>query len=201
PAAWLQDRCVSGTPDIDGYHPPRRGPVRVDPTPRGLGLLRRLLLYHLTLGVVVVVLVSVVPALTAQLPIGGVRILAEGSGLAVEDPAAAAGPGRFGYARQLVFALVGIWLLMLPVSWVHRGIHRSSTFDHSLDKTTMILPGVVASIVLVVQYSLALAFALAGVVAGVQFRRSTGNTTCRSCSPIAFSTSSRPTASASARFP
>lgn len=67
---------MSGTPDIDGYHPPRRGPVRVDPTPRGLGLLRRLLLYHLTLGVVAVVLVSVVPALTAQLPIGGVRILA-----------------------------------------------------------------------------------------------------------------------------
>jgi len=65
---------------------------------------------------------------------------------------------------------------MLPVSWVHRGIHRSSTFDHSLDKTTMILPGVVASIVLVVQYSLALAFALAGVVAGVQFRRALQDT-------------------------
>ena len=40
----------------------------------------------------------------------------------------------------------------------------------------MILPGVVASIVLVVQYSLALAFALAGIVAGVQFRRALQDT-------------------------
>jgi hypothetical protein len=43
--------------------------------------------------------------------------------------------------------------------------------DHSLDETVLILPGVVAAIVLVVQHSLALAFSLAGIVAGVQFRR------------------------------
>jgi phosphotransferase system glucose/maltose/N-acetylglucosamine-specific IIC component len=65
---------------------------------------------------------------------------------------------------------------MLPVSWVHKGIHRVSTYDHSLDETTLILPGVVAAIVLVVQHSLALAFSLAGIIAGVQFRRALQDT-------------------------
>jgi len=40
----------------------------------------------------------------------------------------------------------------------------------------LILPGVVAAIVLVVQHSLALAFSLAGIVAGVQFRRALQDT-------------------------
>ena len=79
-------------------------------------------------------------------------------------------------ARRLAIALCGIWLLMLPVSWVHKGIYRGGEHDHSLDETTLILPGVVASIVMVVQYSLALAFALAGIVAGVQFRRALQDT-------------------------
>jgi hypothetical protein len=84
--------------------------------------------------------------------------------------------GIVALARRLAIALAGTWLLMLPVSWVNKGIHRSSAYDHSLDGTTLILPGIVAGIVLVVQYSLALAFALAGIVAGVQFRRALQDT-------------------------
>ena len=83
---------------------------------------------------------------------------------------------RLGYARKLIVVLVGVWLLMLPVAWVHKGIHRRSTHDHSLDETTLILPGVVSAIVLVVQHSLALAFSLAGIVAGVRFRRALQDT-------------------------
>jgi uncharacterized membrane protein YhiD involved in acid resistance len=49
-------------------------------------------------------------------------------------------------------------------------------FDHSLDETTLVLPGIVAAIVLVVQHSLALAFSLAGIVAGVHFRRALQDT-------------------------
>ena len=69
-----------------------------------------------------------------------------------------------------------VWLLMLPISWVHKGIHQASSHDHSLDETILILPGVVAAIVLVVQHSLALAFSLAGIVAGVRFRRALQDT-------------------------
>ncbi|MEM1262401.1 MAG: DUF4956 domain-containing protein [Pseudomonadota bacterium] len=49
-------------------------------------------------------------------------------------------------------------------------------YDHSLDETALILPAVVAGIVLIVQHSLALAFSLAGIVAGVRFRRALSDT-------------------------
>jgi hypothetical protein len=87
---------------------------------------------------------------------------------------------RLGYARKLLLVLIGVWLLMLPVSWVHKGIHKTmynvSSYDHSLDETTLVLPGIVAAIVMVVQHSLALAFSLAGIIAGVQFRRALQDT-------------------------
>lgn len=169
-----------------------RGPPR-PPAGIGLRLFRKLFLYHLALAALVIVLAMAFPGFTEQLPIGGVTELVEGGELTVSRVADTP-PGsndieivntviratgeldRLGYARQLAIVLVGVWLLMLPVSWVHKGIHRVSAFDHSLDETTLILPGVVAAIVLVVQHSLALAFSLAGIVAGVQFRRALQDT-------------------------
>jgi hypothetical protein len=65
---------------------------------------------------------------------------------------------------------------MLPVSWVYKSIHTNSIYDHSIDTTTLVLPAVVAGIVTVVQHSLALAFSLAGIVAGVRFRRALSDT-------------------------
>jgi hypothetical protein len=157
-------------------------------------LLRKVLLYHLALAVVVLTVALAYPGLIAELPIGGVTELAEGGEITVSNvsdrppvPAqdfeivetfirATSELDRLGYARQLVMVIIGVWLLMLPVSWVHKGIHRVSTYDHSLDETTLILPGIVAAIVLVVQHSLALAFSLAGIVAGVHFRRALQDT-------------------------
>jgi hypothetical protein len=135
----------------------------------------------------------VFPDFITMLPIGGVTELVESGDVTVALESAKSGNDddieivstvfkaagqldRLGTARQLMFILVGVWLLMLPVSWVHKGIHRVSSSDHSLDETMLILPGVVAAIVLVVQHSLALAFSLAGIVAGVQFRRALKDT-------------------------
>jgi len=158
----------------------------------GWRLLRKLLLYHLALAVLLVGLVSIFPSLVDLLPIGGVSELAAGGDITIGNvPTSApqadneiistvirAGENldRLGYARKLLLTLIGTWLLVLPVSWVHKGIHCTDTHDHSLDETTLILPGVVAAIVLVVQHSLALAFSLAGIVAGVQFRRALQDT-------------------------
>lgn len=97
------------------------------------------------------------------------------------DPAAgvAAAPGgfreapwegpfaRFGLA---LFAVVGACALALPVAWVHM-FTRRLRYDLSLVHTMIFLPIVVAGVVLVVKNSLALAFALAGIVAGVRFRQ------------------------------
>lgn len=165
---------------------------KADARQAGFRLLRRLLIYHVTVAAVLGILLALVPAIGDYLPVGGVSDLAAGVGARVAemgDPmlaaelaphASVAAPmpdlDRLGYARRLAVALVGVWLLMLPVSWVHKGIYRSSGYDHSIDQTTLILPGVVTAIVLIVQYSLALAFALAGIVAGVRFRRALQDT-------------------------
>ena len=151
-----------------------------------------MLLYHLALALLVIVLALLFPNFVNEMPIGGVTDLASGGDVLVEQIEAppkaedleivetffrtTSQLDRLGYARQLMIILVGVWLLMLPVSWVHRGIHRVSAHDHSLDETTLILPGVVSAIVLVVQHSLALAFSLAGIVAGVHFRRALQDT-------------------------
>lgn len=158
----------------------------------GLKLLRKILFYHLALIAAMFVVVLIFPQFVDYLPVGGVTELAEGADANVsaitnsqddEDGEivssiikATSSLDRMGHARDLLIVLVCVWLLVLPVSWVHKGIHNSSSHDNSLDETTLILPGIVATIVMVVQHSLALAFSLAGIVAGVQFRRALQDT-------------------------
>lgn len=166
------------------------------PLVKDMKLLRKVIVYHLALVVVLLTLASVFPGFVDLLPVGGVSELVERTdelGLPTSPMGRADPPvmdseivttviratNRFdslGYGRKLAIILAGVWILMLPVSWVHKGIHRASTHDHSLDETTLILPGIVAAIVLVVQHSLALAFSLAGIVAGVHFRRALQDT-------------------------
>jgi hypothetical protein len=184
---------VTDTPREDTSPPPDllQEPA-LPPIQPGYRLLRRVILYHLVLSVLVFSLALIFPDFISELPVGGVTELAEGGDRLAEDVENAPPTGdieiyetflratseldRLGYARKLIVVLIGVWLLMLPVSWVHKGIHRRSTHDHSLDETTLILPGVVSAIVLVVQHSLALAFSLAGIVAGVRFRRALQDT-------------------------
>jgi len=167
----------------DGWSEHRRAGVR---------LLRRLVIYHVALAACLLLAAFVFPEFARHLPIGGVKELVEGvepgaakPGITTEpaetaaverDHALPAVRERLSAGRQLAVILIATWLLMLPISWVHKGIHRASVHDHSLDETVLILPGIVAGIVLVVQHSLALAFSLAGIVAGVQFRRALQDT-------------------------
>jgi hypothetical protein len=156
----------------------------------GFRLLRRLLIYHAALALILVLAAALFPGFVAQLPVGGIQALAQRADVTVAESGprpedfevvesfmqATSQLDRLGYARRLIITLVCVSLLMLPVSWVYKGIHRNSEHDHSLDETALILPGVVAALVLVVQHSLALAFSLAGIVAGVHFRRALQDT-------------------------
>lgn len=150
--------------------------------------------YAILLGLVALC-VRFVPGFIDGLPVGGVSALSDGADLeisqledallsgdfdendfGVNTPPKPTDKFLFGDAISLFYAMLGCLLLMLPVSWVHRAINRKSVHDHSLDETTLVLPTVVAGIVMVVQHSLALAFSLAGIVAGVQFRRALSDT-------------------------
>ena len=70
----------------------------------------------------------------------------------------------------LVLAIVGAVGLMVPVSWTYMAVRSKSKMDQSLLETILILPIAVTGIVLIVHNSLAMAFSLAGVVAGVRYR-------------------------------
>lgn len=160
-----------------------------------IAVLAKVSFYYAALFSLVFALLTVFPNLITMLPVGGVDQLSSGAELeimqledamlsgdfdeevedaytAIESPPSL----LFDDARNLFFSMLGALLLMFPVSWVYRAIHRRGEHDHSLDETTLILPGVVAGIVIVVQHSLALAFSLAGIVAGVQFRRALSDT-------------------------
>ncbi len=158
-------------------------------------LLGKVVVYYSVFFLLIYLLVKLVPGAMHYLPVGGVGELSAGADVEIsqlEDAllsgdfdeevgdsfreATATPVFLFADATNLFFSMLGALLLMFPVSWVYGEIHRDGEHDHSLDETTLILPGVVAGIVIVVQHSLALAFSLAGIVAGVQFRRALSDT-------------------------
>jgi hypothetical protein len=69
-------------------------------------------------------------------------------------------------------AMLAAALLSLPVAWVFLLTRAKRGYQQSVVQLLVILPTVVAGIVLLVKYSLALAFSLAGIVAAVRFRNS-----------------------------
>lgn len=160
-----------------------------------LKVLLKLTIYYVVLFGLITIMVRSMPWMIDSLPVGGVGELSGAAAMDVNQIEDALLSGDFDSeefsqiqeaelssrflfddARFLFFSMLGSLLLMFPVSWVYKAIHRDGEHDHSLDETTLVLPAVVAGIVMVVQHSLALAFSLAGIVAGVQFRRALSDT-------------------------
>lgn len=67
-------------------------------------------------------------------------------------------------------AMIGAVLLALPVAWIYGLTRAKKGYQQSVVQTLMVLPPLVAGVVVLVKYSLALAFSLAGIVAAVRFR-------------------------------
>ena len=163
-----------------------------------LRMMAKITAYYVFLAVTLAVILTLAPGLAVDLPLGGLGdIMDSGNSSMFELEEAllsadndeieqivtesarahlARGPAWLTDSLKLIYSMVMTLLLMLPVSWVYRAIHTDSVYDHSIDTTTLILPAIVAGIVTVVQHSLALAFSLAGIVAGVRFRRALSDT-------------------------
>ena len=161
-------------------------------------LMAGITVYYATFVAVLAIAISAFPGIVDQFPLGGVGDIANynsenlfdleeaflsADGEEIETIASdrakariVSGPVWLQGAITLLYAMMSTLLLMLPVSWVYKTIHSDSVYDHSIDPTTLVLPAVVAGIVTVVQHSLALAFSLAGIVAGVRFRRALSDT-------------------------
>ncbi len=119
-----------------------------------------------------------VPEVRSFLPVGGLEDLLERA----DDTFEPVSSGDFSEepwigidSIELALAMVGVGILMVPISWVYFMTTRDRDIDASFVQTIIILPIVVTGVAHVVQHSLALAFSLAGVVAAVRFRLSLSN--------------------------
>lgn len=143
---------------------------------KAIRLFGQITAFYVVIGLIVWLLLTWFPNLREFLPVGGVeRIITKpdtGSALqGNEIPQAAVR----GFGESLVWlgvAVFGAFLTALPVSWVYMGIRSEDEYDQSLISTIIILPMVVTSIVVVVQNSLSLAFALGGIAGAVRFKNS-----------------------------
>ncbi len=78
--------------------------------------------------------------------------------------------GELDLAFTVGAAMLSAVLLSLPVAWIYVLTRAKRGYDQSVVHLLIVLPLVVSGIVVLVQFSLALAFSLAGIVAAVRFR-------------------------------
>lgn len=71
-----------------------------------------------------------------------------------------------------IIAMISALVTALPVTWIYTHTRHRKGYQQSVVQTFLILPVIVAGIVVLVKYSIALAFSLGGIVAAVRFRTS-----------------------------
>jgi hypothetical protein len=142
---------------------------------RASRLLVQLIAYYIALFVIVWLALRSFPEFRSYLPIGGAEQLINTSGKsnALESVVEAEAVKTLGQSiGWLATAILGALITALPVSWVYMSTRTAEEYDQSLISSIIILPIVVTSIVIVVQHSLALAFALGGIAGAVRFKNS-----------------------------
>jgi hypothetical protein len=139
-------------------------------------LLVQITIYYLVIALAVFIALKLWPDIRGYLPVGGVEQLISQPAknpLEASEAVRAAHVANFGQSVfWLVVAIIAALLVSLPVSWVYMTVRSGEEYDQSLVNTIIVLPMVVTGIVIIVQNSLALAFALAGIAGAVRFRNS-----------------------------
>lgn len=142
-----------------------------------LKLFAKLAAYYVVLGIVIYFALRIFPGVKEYLPVGGVEaLISQPDANPLEGSARAATAQAVGSMSESLFwlsaAIFGALLCALPVSWTYMSIRTGEEYDQSLISTIIVLPLVVTGIVIIVQNSLALAFALAGIAGAVRFKNS-----------------------------
>jgi len=143
---------------------------------RATKLLVQLSIYYLILFGGAWLLIHNNPEVQSYLPIGGAEALINASGgksSTLDAVAQAQEVKTLGQSLGwMTVAILGALITSFPVTWVYMATRTSDEYDQSIISTILILPSVVTSIVVVVQHSLALAFALGGIAGAVRFKNS-----------------------------
>jgi len=79
-------------------------------------------------------------------------------------------------ALPTAVAMVSALAFALPVSWIYTLTKRKKGWKQGIVQSLVVLPIVIAGIVVLLKYSLALAFGLAAIVAAVRFRSTLDDT-------------------------
>jgi len=138
-------------------------------------LISKLIIYYLVIIAGVWLVLTAWPDIRHYLPIGGAEHLITDASKSSSLKAAAAEAQVRTLGQSLgwmTVAILGALVTAIPVSWVYMATRTSEEYDQSLISSILILPVVVTSIVVVVQGSLALAFALGGIAGAVRFKNS-----------------------------
>lgn len=143
---------------------------------RAAKLFAQLTIYYLVLFGGAWLVIYNNPELQSYLPIGGAEELINSGGGKSSTLGAVAQAQEVKTLGQslgwMAVAILGALITSLPVTWVYMATRTAEEYDQSIISTILILPSVVTSIVVVVQHSLALAFALGGIAGAVRFKNS-----------------------------
>ena len=144
--------------------------------PQGLSHLKsftpllKLSSYYVIVVLIIAAILMVFPASQSYLPVGGNVDISFNANSFPVTKAIDVSWEPLAKALELTLGMIGIIVLMNPVAWVYMGARRRRGREQSFVLTLLLLPLAVAGIVIIVENSLALAFSLAGIVAGVRFR-------------------------------
>ncbi len=126
----------------------------------------RTLVYYVLIGLVAWSVREYAPPTLGVLGSGSLRDIVGGAPQVLDGtPAVPSGTAA-------LIAMLTAFASALPVTWVYTMTRRKKGFQQSVVQTYLILPVVAAGIVVLVKYSVALAFSLGGIVAAVRFRTS-----------------------------
>jgi hypothetical protein len=143
---------------------------------RAVKLLIQLTAYYVIIFGGVWLVIHGNPEIQSYLPLGGAeQLINSGGGKSntLEAVAQAQEVKTLGQSLGwLAVAIIGALITSLPVTWAYMSTRTAEEYDQSIISTILILPSVVTSIVVVVQHSLALAFALGGIAGAVRFKNS-----------------------------
>ena len=135
----------------------------------GARVVLRAVVYYAVLITATTLAWRYLPRMTHELP-ASLDTLFGGRSAAVRSARDVIPLDEVSLAIAVAVAMLAAVLLSLPVAWVYQLTRAKRGYQQSVVQLLIVLPCVVAGIVLLVKYSITLAFSLAGIVAAVRFR-------------------------------
>ena len=139
----------------------------------------RVIVYYMITVVGFHVLLILYPEAMEYLPVGGIDRLNNASSINQSERGLVFEIVESGVEIEvlefrsltLLVTLIAVIIFTVPIAWVYDATQSIHKHRHDpLIETLYLLPIVVASVVIIVQNSIALAFSLVGIVAAVRFR-------------------------------